>query len=640
MRNRWFIAISLATCALAACRVADEHYFLPDARVPSTAPRLISPLSMTAVTQQQPRLRWLSGPAGETFVVELCKDRACTMPLPVATQLASDMQSAVPTAPLPAGWVFWRVSVAGAPQARSATWQFWVGPSSASTPVATSNGALLDVNGDGYPDLLVGASGTGSGTGVAHLYLGSVTSMADWSQASPAMRIDLLSPQGGGAFGFSVASAGDVNGDGYADFLIGANAAGAGAGTTYLYLGSATPSAAEWNATPSAQRFDLLGPDGAHAYFGHPVVGVGDVNGDGYADFLVGAYRANASAGAAHLYLGSAAPSAAGWNAGASTQRIDLNDPDGATAYFGDSLASAGDVNGDGYLDFIIGAYNTDAGAGAAHLYLGSAMPTAADWNGTSSTTRIDLASPDGALGNFGFSVTGAGDVNGDGYADFLIGAFSGASRTGAAHLYLGSTAPGVTGWNGTAAGQRIDLTSPDDASSFFGFAVTTAGDVNGDGYADFLIGAQYANSGSGTVHLYLGAATPQATAWNGTSATQRIDLTSPDGGNALFGASMTSIGDVNGDGYTDFVVGANNAGAGAGTAHLYLGAATLSAAAWNGTQPMMRIDLTSPDGAGGLFGNSVANVDRVDVGTASCMVWRPFASRAAGPSAVLRRGG
>ena len=328
MRNTWFIAISLTACAHAACGGGDGHQPPPDAQAPGTAPRQISPLSMTIVTQQQPRLHWLAGAAGEAFVVELCKDRACTMPLPVATQLAGDMQSAVPTAPLPAGWVFWRVSVAGAPQLHSATWQFWVGPSSASTPVDTSNGAILDVNGDGYPDLLVGASGTSTGTGAAHLYLGSATSMADWSKASPTMRIDLLGPQGpGAAFGFSVASAGDVNGDGYADFLIGANAAGAGAGTTYLYLGSATPSAAGWNATPSTQRFDLLGPDGANAYFGHPVVSVGDVNGDGYADFLVGAYRANASAGAAHLYLGSAVPSTTDWNAGSSPRRIDLSDP-------------------------------------------------------------------------------------------------------------------------------------------------------------------------------------------------------------------------------------------------------------------------------------------------------------------------
>jgi hypothetical protein len=648
MRNIWFIAISLTACAHAACGGGGQHSLPdapppdaeapPDAQEPGIAPRLISPLSMTIVTQQQPRLRWVSGAAGETVVVELCKDRACTVSLPVATQLAGDMQSAVPAAPLPAGWVFWRVSLAGTPQVRSATWQFWVGPASASTPVDTSNGALLDVNGDGYPDLLVGASGTGSGAGVAHLYLGSASSMTDWSQASPAMRIDLINPQGGGAaFGFSVASAGDVNGDGYADFLIGANSAGAGAGLAYLYLGSATPSAAAWNATASTQRFDLIGPDGASAYFGSPVVSVGDVNGDGYADFLIGAYRANAGAGAAHLYLGSALPRVADWNAASSPQRIDLSDPDGATAYFGDSLASAGDVNGDGYPDFLVGAYNAGASAGAAHLYLGSASPTTAGWNGSSSATRIDLATPDGALGNFGFSVTSAGDVNGDGYADFLIGAFNSAARDGAAHLYLGSTAPDATGWNGPAASQRIDLTSPDDPSSFFGFAVATAGDVNGDGYADFLIGAEYASSGSGTAHLYLGAATPLATAWNGALASQRIDLTSPDGSNGLFGASMASTGDVNGDGYTDFVVGANNAGAGAGTAHLYLGAATPSAAAWNGAQPAMRVDLTSPDGTGGLFGYSVASVDD---DTASCPARQRFASGAAGLAAVPPHGG
>ena len=169
---------------------------------------------------------------------------------------------------------------------------------------------------------------------------------------------------------------------------------------------------------------------------------------------------------------------------------------------------------------------------------------------------------------------------------------------------------------------------------------MATAGDVNGDGHADFLIGAEYASAGAGTAHLYLGAATPLATAWNGTSATQRIDLTSPDGGNALFGGSMASTGDINGDGYSDFIVGANNAGAGAGTAHLYLGAATLSAASWNGTQPAKRVDLTSPDGAGGLFGYSVASADRVDAGATSYVARRRFAPGAAGLAAVPQHGG
>src|SRR5439155_506298 len=150
--------------------------------------------------------------------------------------------------------------------------------------------------------------------------------------------------------------------------------------------------------------------------------------------------------------------------------------------------------------------------AGRVHLYLGSATPGPDSWNGSSAAGRVDLinAGHDGAI--FGAAVAGTGDVNGDGYADFLVGA----AKAGAAHLYLGTAKPSAADWNAASPAGRTELVSPDGASAVFGSSVAGAGDVNGDGYGDFLVGAEGLGAGAGAVHLYLGAPRPDATAWNG----------------------------------------------------------------------------------------------------------------------------
>jgi hypothetical protein len=144
--------------------------------------------------------------------------------------------------------------------------------------------------------------------------------------------------------------------------------------------------------------------------------------------------------------------------------------------------------------------------------------------------------------------VASAGDVNGDGYADFLVGSYGASSGSGAAHVYLGSAIPNPTAWNGAAPTQRINLTNPAGASARFGSAVASAGDVNGDGYADFLVGAHDATSLAGAAQLYLGSATPSATAWNAAPSSGRSDLANPDGASARFGGAVARAKEVNGD--------------------------------------------------------------------------------------------
>lgn len=171
--------------------------------------------------------------------------------------------------------------------------------------------------------------------------------------------------------------------------------------------------------------------------------------------------RSGGDGGVTSLVIGTVTPGASGWNDHSPAGRLDLASPDGFSA-FGHSVASAGDIDGDGFADFVIGADAANGAAGTAHLYLGSATPTTADWNGDSPAGRIDLTNPDGTTASFGYSVAGAGDVNGDGYADFLITALSANSNSGVAHLYFGQPEPSTDKWNGLSAAGRADLTNID----------------------------------------------------------------------------------------------------------------------------------------------------------------------------------
>ncbi len=298
--------------------------------------------------------------------------------------------------------------------------------------------------------------------------------------------------QAGAWYGRSVSSAGDVNGDGYDDVIVGAylyDTANSYAGKAYLYLGSESG----LSITPS---WTSSGDDQTDAYYGNSVSSAGDVNGDGYDDVIVGATyydTANADAGKAYLYLGSAAglASARSWTSSGNNQ---------AVACYGYSVSSAGDVNGDGYDDVIVGAYLYDTAntaAGKAYLYLGSSIGLYAAPSWTSS-------GDDQADARYGNSVSSAGDVNGDGYSDVIIGAeYYDAVNTnaGKAYLYLGSS-------SGLQASPSWTSSGDDQAGAEFGHSVASASDVNGDGYSDVIIGAYYydtSNYDAGKAYLYLG---------------------------------------------------------------------------------------------------------------------------------------
>ena len=522
----------------ASCRAVDIE-----------PPRPIAPLSTSTVTSHQPRFQWVLAGQDDGGQVQICRDRACSKPV---ASFSVEGTSGAPAASLDPGLYYWRVS--GTEGALTGdgfgpVWEFTV--PSRSTPVNTSWGTTVDVNGDGFADVLVGAPAVGANVGAAYVYMGG----PNGPSTTPST---LTGPDGtGGGFGSSVASAGDVNGDGFADVVVGASGVNNEAGAAYVYLGGAGGLAA----TPAVR----LDPTGLSEHFGAAVASAGDVNGDGYADVIVGEDDFNnGRPGAAYLYLGGAT--------GASTTPIVLNGPAGPNGAFGLSVASAGDVNGDGFADLVVGAAGVGINTGAAYVYLGGAggpstMPTAFP----SPISGTDVA--------FGWSVASAGDVNGDGFADVLIGAY-GYFGSGAAYVYLG----GMSGLSTTP-------TSLPGHGEDFAASVAGAGDVDGDGFADVIVGSPMDDAdnfqGTGAAFLYLGDT-------GGVSAkpvTLTAALPSP---REQFGASVASAGDVNGDGFADVVVGAPLVN----RVYVYFGSAQgLS------TTPTI---LTGPDG--GSLGASVAS--------------------------------
>ncbi len=421
-----------------------------------------------------------------------------------------------------------------------------------------------DVDGDGYADLLVGASldgHVGTGAGAAYLVLGQATPLSCSLTAADA---SYHAEAAGDFAGDSVAGVGDVDGDGFDDLLIGASLADSSAtqtGAAYLVLGSASP--AGLGLGSAAARY------GGEAYSdraGAALAGVGDVNGDGLADLLVGApyYDTTVSeTGAAYLVLGSASPASMDLG-GASA----IYEGAGAWNLAGSALAGGGDVDGDGLDDLIIGAFANDdvaSNAGAAYLVLGSASP------GDLRLSRADAIFTGEAYWDYaGVSVAIAGDVDGDGLEDLLVGASgndSAGSSAGAAYLVLGCAVP-VDLSLVAAAARYTGISAGDEAGS----VVTGAGDVDGDGLDDFLVSAPDAtvdSTADGEIYLLLGAVTP-ASASLGSAAWDAYGESSRD----YAGSSLAGLGDVDGDGLDDFLVGAygnDTAGSSAGRAYLVL---------------------------------------------------------------------
>ena len=393
-----------------------------------------------------------------------------------------------------------------------------------------------DINGDGFADIIAGAPSyddTFTDEGAAFVFLGNpsgLSTKAVWRT---------VGGQAGARLGTSVCAAGDVDGDGYGDVIVGAN----------LFDGSFTDDgmAAVFLGSPSGKLTTdpVWQTEGnqASAYYGFRVGSAGDVNGDGFADVLVGAPSydgAQVDGGRAFLYLGT--------RSGLSTTPAWTADGDQPGEQFGNSVSSAGDVDGDGYADVVIGAPAYDKAHmddGGAFVYLGSPA-------GLSSTP---VWSTDGnqEFGSFGDAVSSAGDVNGDGYGDVIVGmwGYHGplGDRRGRVYGYYGSPqglSP-VPSWigEGPPAG-------PTSGGNSFGTSVALAGDVNGDGYSDIVVGdpGYYTGlQGYGRAYVFQGSASGLVSTPLWTAQGEYLDT--------RFGTTVASAGDVDGDGTSDVLVGA-----------------------------------------------------------------------------------
>ena len=453
--------------------------------------------------------------------------------------------------------------------------------------------AAGDLNGDGIDDIIVGAAGAGDlDTGASYVIFGD----SNWLNAS----IELSELDGSNGFkingigkddnsGGSVSGAGDVNGDGIDDIVIGAAGAigGDSDDESYVIFGENN-----W----SNASIDLSDLDGSNGFkitgikqgssSGLSVSSAGDVNGDNIDDIIIGAAGADANnksaAGESYVIYGSQKPF---------SSSIDISELDGTIGFritgindydaSGVSVSYAGDVNGDNIDDIIIGAYNADKiheqGTSSEKIYLGAGATYVVFGDSEFSSSSIDLSSLDGENGfridgidefdRSGKTVSNAGDINGDNIDDIIIGAYladsGGHTNAGQSYVVFGANSwpdpfielHALDGSNGFKVNGLAQ-------SNFNGSSVSYAGDVNGDNIDDIIVGAAgtdwIGKSEVGASYVIFGAEN-----WSLAS----IDLSLLDSNDGIqiigfqtdgwAGGSVSNAGDVNGDGFSDLIIGA-----------------------------------------------------------------------------------
>ena len=384
-------------------------------------------------------------------------------------------------------------------------------------------------------------------------------------------------------FGFSVSSAGDVNGDGIDDYILGAFYYGEeGAlrtGASYVVFGQESgqvdPISVINSSDPDRKGFTIYGAQ-EDDKSGYDVSSAGDINGDGLGDLLVSAYATNSSnghqAGAAyvvygkegndHVYL---ADIEAGDSGAHGFAMYGKSRDDGETMI----VSNAGDVNGDGLDDVIVGVSNANGQTGASYVVFGKTNQDAQQLSSLGSETGFGFAINGSSVSDYsGISVSHAGDVNGDGLDDLIIGAQYadlGGDQSGAVYVVYGK-ASGASVNLASIENNDLDvhgnsfgyMMNGEEAGANLGSHVSNAGDVNGDGIDDLIIGAYHAGTHGGAYVVF---------GKQGDSNTVDLSVVATDGqGSGGFfikgavigkhaGQKVAGVGDINGDGLDDVAI-------------------------------------------------------------------------------------
>ena len=417
-----------------------------------------------------------------------------------------------------------------------------------------------DFNGDGFDDIAIGAlrnSDSGTYSGAAYVVFGPLTGQLNVGSAD--LKVTGLADTD--YVGRGVTGAGDTNNDGYDDILIGAigdDTGGTDAGAAFLVLG---PASGSFNV--NSADAELSGA--AAGDIAGELSYAGDVNGDGFDDIFVGAqYNGDGGtrAGAAYLLFGPTSADESLANADVIFTGENANDEAAS------SIGGGGDIDGDGFLDLLIAARGEDSGgegAGAVYVIYGDNAMTDTDLSAADAKFTGEAAN---AQIGWGVSLASAGDTNGDGYADIVVGArydSEAARNAGGAYIIEGPVSG--TASLSTADGKLLG----ESAGDYTGDSVHGPGDVDNDGFDDILVGSGYSdvgNTNAGAVYMVRGpvsGTTSLSTAAGRIAATGKEDR-----------ARGRGVGDIDDDGIPDIMIGSmlnDDAGTDAGSAYLFLGA-------------------------------------------------------------------